>query len=102
MTALLSALLEEYLFRATMLNYLDSRYSNISGLRTNAIASLVFSWAHTFTWPLAHAFLVFFPGLVLGFIWQQKKSLFACTAAHIAMNLVYATTLGIRGSDWSV
>ena len=92
-------LLEELVFRYGLLAWLDGRLSDRSKYLArrkwthNAAVRVVFAAAHALFNPTltgaSHAVLVFFPSLVLGYVWQRYENLWLCVALHGAMNGVY-------------
>ncbi len=78
--------LEECLFRAGLLHWLDRRWAALRGWRTNAMVSVLFAVAHLWAWPLGHAAAVFFPSLLFGWVWQRSQKLWLCTLVHAACN----------------
>lgn len=78
-----SAIAEEAFFRATVFSAL-SRHSLLGGL---LYSSLLFAFAHNGIEQVVQAF---FLGLVLGVIFERKRSIALCTFVHIIYN-----TLGL-------
>jgi uncharacterized protein len=79
-------LLEEWVFRAGILQWLDTRWLAMRGWRTNALVSGLFAAAHLWAWPLGHAVAVFVPSLLFGWVWQRWQKLWLCTIVHAACN----------------
>jgi membrane protease YdiL (CAAX protease family) len=107
-------LLEEWVFRAGILRWLDLRsqkasecYGDQAGPAlastqrvawfNNVLTSLLFSAMHLWSWPLAHAAAVFVPSLLLGWLWQWRQRLWLCVLVHAAMN-----TVGLALIPWLV
>jgi uncharacterized protein len=81
-------LLEEYVFRAGLLHWLNMRFPALKGWRTNIFVSAIFAIAHLWTWPLLHGLAVFFPSLIFGWIWQRYQKLWLCVLVHAAFNAI--------------
>ena len=90
-------LLEELVFRAGLLRWLDAkwlvklpavlgRWVGWQPWINNILTSLVFGLAHALTWPISHAVAVFVPSLFLGWLWQRYRSVLVCFTVHAAMN----------------
>lgn len=86
LSLLVYPILEEYVFRANLLQWLDTRLARWRGWLTNVIVSLVFSLAHLWVWPLMHCVAVFFPSLVFGWLWQRNQKLWICVVTHAIFN----------------
>ncbi len=81
-------LLEEYIFRANLLHWLDMRLPGWRGWKTNVVVSSLFAVAHLWAWPPLHCIAVFFPSLALGWLWQRYQKLWLCVAVHATFNAI--------------
>ena len=83
-TLVTAALPEEWFFRA----YFMSRLGG--GMRSNVLASLLFSLLHGLTRSWVTAGLVFIPSLFYGWLYQRTRDLPLLMLVHALSNLVYA------------
>jgi membrane protease YdiL (CAAX protease family) len=86
-TLVTAALPEEWFFRA----YFMSRLGG--GMRSNVLASLLFSLLHGLTRGWIAAALVFAPSLFYGWLYQRTRDFPLLTLVHALSNLVYAVFL---------
>jgi membrane protease YdiL (CAAX protease family) len=90
---LLAPLLEETVFRAMIQQQLASWWSGPWGMTASILcASGLFALLHAFHQG-ALGLLVFFPSLVLGYLWHQNRSLTQCIALHAGMNACFWLTV---------
>lgn len=89
LSLLLYPTLEEYVFRGNLLPWVARAWPVLRPVGANLITSLVFSAAHLPSWPWAHAALVFWPSLLLGWVMQRTGRLEACIGLHALMNAAY-------------
>ncbi|PMP76941.1 MAG: CPBP family intramembrane metalloprotease [Sulfurihydrogenibium sp.] len=75
----LTAFSEELFFRVYMMKYFS-----------NLITSILFTVPHIVLYNDLHSFLVFFPSLFYGFVYQRTKSLILVTVLHFLSNVFYA------------
>ena len=81
---------EELFFRGGLLELTGRLKFFISKpIFSNAAVSVIFSMAHLPLWGMQHAFLVFFPSMLLGVIYQKSRSWFLCGLVHSFFNFVY-------------
>lgn len=81
---LLTALPEEWFFRAYLLNRIGTR-----GWRSNLITSLVFTTLHLVSNLNLYALLVIFPSLVFGWVFQKTRNIYLLILLHALSNLVF-------------
>lgn len=94
--------LEEIIFRWGLLAWLDKQFPQLPRIATNIAASAVFVAAHFYVQVSLLAAAVFVPSLVLGFVWQRRRSLVLCVMLHSAFNLIwYVTTSNQLFDTWS-
>ena len=80
------ALSEEIFFRV----YLMSFFSNF-------ITSILFTIPHILLYGDLHSFLVFFPSLIYGLVYQKSKSFILVAVLHFLSNIIYS--IFISNSD---
>ncbi|WP_028950151.1 CPBP family glutamic-type intramembrane protease [Sulfurihydrogenibium subterraneum] len=80
------ALSEELFFRV----YLMSFFSNF-------ITSILFTIPHILLYGDLHSFLVFFPSLIYGLVYQKSKSFILVAVLHFLSNIIYS--IFISNSD---
>jgi membrane protease YdiL (CAAX protease family) len=81
------ALPEEWFFRS----YLMVRIGN--GIAANIVASICFTVVHAIGNGLVPSILIFFPSLVLGWIYQRQRNVITVAMLHALMNLIYMAYL---------
>lgn len=98
---ILVPVLEETIFRGGIQNYLKGKiptFKSIDNIKNvlstksfislqNIVTSLLFSMAHLFYFSLLHAFLVFFPSLIFGIVYDRYHNLFFPIFLHGIYNL---------------
>ncbi|EAR07892.1 JDVT-CTERM system glutamic-type intramembrane protease [Reinekea blandensis] len=96
---MLIPLLEETVFRGLIQQSLTRKLAiNQGALVANLSASLLFAWLHGFhQGPVG--WLVFFPSLILGQVWQHTRSILICTGLHATMNLCFWLNLALLGNQ---
>jgi membrane protease YdiL (CAAX protease family) len=86
-TLLLAALPEEWFFRAYFMVRLGANW------QANFITSLLFALLHGLVWGLTTAFLVFFPSLFFGWLYQRTQDLVLLVLVHTLSNLFFTLFL---------
>ena len=86
---ILYPLLEEFFFRGGVLFYLDQHDVFSRKIYSNIVVSAFFSICHLWYWDASHAVLVFFPSLILGWIFQKSESWLLCAVTHMFFNSIY-------------
>lgn len=86
---ILYPIFEEFFFRGGVLFYLDQQAVFSRKIYSNIVVSIIFSVCHLWYWDVIHAVLVFFPSLLLGFIFQKSNSWKLCAMVHMIFNLIY-------------
>lgn len=84
---------EEIIFRGTIQGFLERKFptGQFWGLSMPNIATnLAFALTHYFFRPNPSILLVFFPGLIFGYLRETQRSLTAPTVVHAFYNLGYA------------
>jgi len=86
-TLVFAALPEEWFFRA----YLMQRIGR--GIKANIITSIFFAALHAITFSWIFSFLVFFPSLVFGWLYQWQQNFVTLVLLHSVSNLIYVAYL---------
>lgn len=81
---LLICVLEELLFRGFLLNYLNQFFKSHWSI---LISALFFSVGHVNYSSIISFIIAFVGGIVIGFLYQKSKSLYAAIGLHFAYNL---------------
>lgn len=85
---LLTALPEEWFFRGYLYNRLLSR-PGATGWKSNLITSVAFTALHLVANPGILAFLVLFPSLLFGWVYQKTGSIYLVILLHALSNLIF-------------
>lgn len=82
-------LAEEYLFRGLFQSMLLTKFSGKIYILSyaNIITSIIFSLSHLFYNDLLHSFLVFFPSLVFGMLYDRSRSIIPSFITHFVYNI---------------
>ena len=83
LTLFFTALPEEWFFRAYLMPSLGADF------RANVFTSVIFSFAHIATHGGVVAFLVFFPSLFYGWLYQKTNDLVTVVLLHALSNIVF-------------
>jgi membrane protease YdiL (CAAX protease family) len=94
-TLLMAALPEEWFFRAYFMTRLGK------GIRSNVIASILFSLMHGLTRGWTAAVLVFVPSFFYGWLFQRTRDLPLLVLVHALSNIVYALFLAGFMATWA-
>ena len=80
---------EEYLFRGLFQSILFTKFSGSIYILSyaNIITSITFSLSHIFYNDLLHSFLVFFPSLVFGVLYDRSRSIIPSFITHFVYNI---------------
>ncbi len=86
---ILIPLIEEYLFRGLFQSILLTKLSGSIYIVSyaNIITSIIFSLSHLFYNDLLHSFLVFFPSLVFGILYDRSRSIIPSFITHLIYNI---------------
>ncbi len=82
-------LVEEYLFRGLLQSMLLTRFSGSIYIVSyaNIVTSIIFSLSHLFYNNLLHSFLVFFPSVVFGILYDRSRSIIPSFITHLVYNI---------------
>ena len=80
---------EEYLFRGLLQSMLLTRFSGSIYIVSyaNIVTSIIFSLSHLFYNNLFHSFLVFFPSVVFGILYDRNRSIIPSFITHLVYNI---------------
>ena len=78
-----TAIPEEWFFRAYLLSRVGFHFTG------NLTVSIAFAVLHGFTQSLSMIFLVFFPSLIFGYIYQATRNIYLVAVVHALSNLVF-------------
>ncbi len=82
-------LVEEYLFRGLFQSVLLTKLSGSIYIVSyaNIVTSIIFSLSHLFYNDILHSFLVFFPSLVFGILYDRSRSIIPSIITHCIYNI---------------
>ncbi len=80
---------EELFFRGFVQDIIRSRlaYGLFGVSLANVVTSVLFACVHLFSWGAFHSFLVFFPSLAFGYVYDRTGRISFCVLLHALYNL---------------
>lgn len=78
-------IIEEYIFRVFIQGSICKKYNSLTF--ANTVTSVIFSLCHMFFYPPLTAVGVFFPSMILGYVYGKTASYFSVIFIHAVFNM---------------